>query len=395
MLALSLTACVDQRATGPGEAPEPTTLAAMDIKHSPLAAISDTLWGVPVADSDFKTEYMIELTDSAAERFGGRIDDVIIRYQYETCSLEVRIFDHTQRDWLTLERFPGWYNMWGCVPPGREGRWTLSQFVPQPQQRFFDELRILRLAGNGYATPMARLVRYRLDYEPIVLSDSYFSVVRGITATDEGVALSLIKIHLTDGETSSEPSIQWYDPVGNLLMSVPGYFQSMVWAEGRLWVIDHHRTVVGTVDSTGAFQEQFTLPEVKIYPGFNRFCMEMTYGMDRLWFLLEGDSNLHGALLGPSVDSGFAVVDWKFPLRTAAAGAQGIAWDGTYFNVLADYPDWRVHKVNLSSELVASYQLHVRPHGPIASDGEALWIPHTGSPEMGEHVTYLSRFRLP
>jgi len=407
-LSLSLlVACSERRSTGPEQQPAipaaTTKLPALSVYDNPIIALSDTIWGGRETSDLFEIGYGINLQQPDDPAFD-RVSDIVLGYWSAFLCASLHLSDPRSPNWVQIDA--PWDNQ-PCSPlRERDLRsvWHLSEAAISLDEIMQYGGGRLHLGGSGFERVNAQLVRYHDDYRCIRLGRNLpgYEPWIEVGALTWGGGKIWVAVHckkVEAGVRHTADSIWAFDSIGTRVVAF-GHDTGEVWGleyrDGELWTLGTGIPSLVVFDEDGIPTR--SLP-CRLYPG------DMTLAMDRLWIPGGPERVLHGFVLDSAFWEGEPRSDWTFTLPEEMDyrycynwlgqyyyNCAGVAWDGSYFYLGTPSS---VAKVNLSSQLVAEYELPVTKPWMLAWDGEAVWVVHNGPPGTESATLWLSRFYLP
>jgi len=409
-LVLCLTGCTGERSK-PGGPEGPVVLPAMSVLDDPVIGVTNP---IPSPDLQYPghTEYTIPIPHSVYDALS-EIDDIALGLSYRADAVysSIELFDYELNQWRGI----AWWsrdsiclNLWA----GPHG--YLSTHSDDPDASFLGEDRVLKVRGV-IGHPIVRLYDYHPAYAPVQLAPLLiidrpgfrwraWPIATGLAVVDDEIwAIVSVPPNCAGGGQVGNDWLFIVDSTGAIVNRTdlgPQRIVAISAHEGAVWALLNHGRTLATLQHDGLMTERFELP-------MNEGRSDWSYGalvsaMGRLFVADPLNHKLLGVLTEESLDSGRAVIDWRFSFPASLWGEQGFAWDGGYFYGLHGP---HLNQYNLSYQRTGYWRLsvghanetgaHVPPTGEIAWDGEAFWLLHYGSNHHAIAGLMLSRFKLP
>lgn len=377
-----------KKANGPHQ---PALLPRMSIWENPIADSSSVYLGTS-DDTGRQFNFNIIFPESAISRLG-RVDDIALCYRVDYCNAgSVSAYDDCDTSWHPIEIWPGSLICPAFTMP-MWSRWLLSCIANDPSRCFLATTKTLKVVGDVFWTPQARLLRYRDDFAFIVLTADHNSGYHDLGFDGRSIWTARA---LAAGE-----SLIVLDQSGDRDRTVwlPGVrFKGMAWSGTEFWAVtlqNPPRVVSFSVD--GAITKELTVPV-----GYWDTIRGGIAWADSLIWLPRNDGNypyppiMKMIAIDPiaSVASGQAVVIRELPAPADFRNMAGLTAANGELLVVAGQITQRLYRMQLDGSLDEGRSLKVAA-GPFTWDGESLWMLHSG-PVMGpgSHGSLLSRFSL-
>ncbi|HUU46640.1 MAG TPA: hypothetical protein VM118_12990 [Acidobacteriota bacterium] len=407
LTALMLAGCSKERSSGPTDDPPPTPPAPL-ITESPIAAISDTLYGETPKGGDYPYEYTVHIPSAVLTEIGP-IDDILVHID----GGEISVLDITRSEWTPLVYVPSPFT--GAVRSSACCTWLLSESGMAVEDVLDDENGTILLSTSGIEPPSIQLLRYREDYRPTALGSTRTCEPRALAVIDGNIWVSVrdyYQMMVWDWgyrwKWFSTDSLHAFNVAGERIpVTLPRItpVHAMTQCEGSVWTLTEPYPTIVQTDVFGQPSGSFVIEregmgddwEVRIAPS------TLFWADQRLWVLEwrrtpEWSATLLGIVPDASLSSGRAVIDTELRLPPEVNRPTAVVKDGPFYyvhNYNSDEDVYEIARVDEEGRLRDVYRPGVASAGIMAWDGEAVWLIHTVPIATRNPTLRLSRFYIP
>jgi hypothetical protein len=376
-----------RRTTGPRG---PAKLPAMSLWENPIAD-SSPIYSDAAADMGGQSEFSITFPESAFTHLD-RVDDIWLNYRVDYCPpVDVSAYNVCETAWHPIEIWPGSNLCPGFTIP-RWSPWLLSCFVSDPVRCFFDTARTLKVRGDLWP-PQARLLRYRDDYASVVVSLDRYPY--GSLGHDGRSVWAIMSERGGD-------SVFVFDSSGlrqRELWLSGIVLEGMAWSGSGFWVVEARNPPrISFLSSDGTLTNGFTVP----VGYWDTIRGGIAWADSLIWLprcLDYGgypDSPIMEMIaIDPmaSLKSGEAVIVRKVPAPGDFRDMAGLTSGNGELIVVTGGMSCRLYRMPLNGSIDEGRALELAA-GPIAWDGESVWMLHSGPISSPTGGSLLSRFSL-